>query len=58
MLRIHSEVFFFVLTVIGFELRASSLVGRLSTTLAPPPALFMLGIFKIGSLELFGQAGL
>jgi hypothetical protein len=41
--------------VLGFELRASCLLY--STTWATPPALFCVGYFKIGSHELFPQAG-
>jgi hypothetical protein len=49
------ELFF--LAVWEFELRGSHLLGRCSTTWATPPALFLLGIFKIGPLELFAVAG-
>jgi hypothetical protein len=38
--------------VLAFELRASPLLGRCSTTQATPPALFcVLGIFEIGFHE-------
>jgi hypothetical protein len=49
---------FLFLAVLGFELRVLHLLGRCSTTSATPPDLFIvLGIFKIGSLELFARIG-
>jgi hypothetical protein len=39
-----------------FELRASHLVGKLSTTQAKPPALFALVIFHTGS-SIFAKGG-
>jgi hypothetical protein len=45
---------FACLLVLGFEHWALCLLGRLSTTRATPPVLFLeLDIFKIGSHELF-----
>jgi hypothetical protein len=43
------------LAVLGFELRALHLLYRLSHSTSP---FFVLGIFEIGSLKLFAQAGL
>jgi hypothetical protein len=43
------------LAVLGFELRALHLLCRLSHSTSP---FFVLGIFEIGSLKLFAQAGL
>jgi hypothetical protein len=42
-------VFLFIFAVLGLELRAF--------TLSHSPALFVIGIFKIGSHELFAKAG-
>jgi hypothetical protein len=48
---------FFFLVVLGFELRASLLLGRHSTLEPLCQPLFTLCIFKIGSWELFARAG-
>jgi hypothetical protein len=46
-------------TILGFELRASHLLGRHCTTSAIPPAHFsVLIIFEIGFWELAAWAGL
>jgi hypothetical protein len=52
-------IWFFGGVVLGFELRASPLLGRYSITSATPSALFfcVLGIFKKESQELFALAG-
>jgi hypothetical protein len=48
-------IIFFV--VLGFDLKASCLLGRYSTTWDTLPALFVLDIFEVGSRDLFAQAG-
>jgi hypothetical protein len=49
--------FFISFVILGFELKASHLVGRFSTIWTTPLALFMLGIVEIEPWELFAQAG-
>jgi hypothetical protein len=51
--------FFGFLAVLEFELRASRLLGRCSTTWATPPALFALAVFHVQSHGFCpGQPGL
>jgi hypothetical protein len=53
----HCSELFLCVMVLGFELPASHLLGR---CLPPEPLYqlcFVLGIFKIVSLELFFRAG-
>jgi hypothetical protein len=57
MLKIYTQITLFVvvvvvLKVLGFELRASHLLDRTSTTLATSSAVFALVILKIGSCSL------
>jgi hypothetical protein len=42
---------------LGFEFRASYLLGRHTTSSVVPPALFALAIFQIGS-HIYAQASL
>jgi hypothetical protein len=43
---VFCSLFFFLNSVLGFELRASHLLGRWSTTWATPPALLCVGFFQ------------
>jgi hypothetical protein len=43
------QVFFFGGIVLGIQLRATYLLDGLSTTLAMPPAIFVLAVSEIGS---------
>jgi hypothetical protein len=53
----HFFFFFFFLVVLGFELRALHLLGKLSTTSATNPDLLLLVFFQMGSCA-FSQANL
>jgi hypothetical protein len=52
------KALFFFLVGLEFELRASHLQSRHSTTLATPLVHLTMVILKMGSLELFAGAGL
>jgi hypothetical protein len=54
----HGGSFFWRGTVLGFEFRVSHLLGRCLLLEAHPQPFFVLGIFEIGSCELFAWVGL